>query len=144
MDYLGNLAADASRLREAAGRDLTAAVPGCPEWTAADLVQHVGAVYLNKAECVRRNAKPEPWPPPGLAEEEPLALFDRGYAALAGEFGSHTPEDPGWTWYPPEQTVGFWLRRMAQETVIHRVDAEQADAALAVAQSGGRGGHHRR
>jgi hypothetical protein len=26
----------------------------------------------------------------------------------------------------PDQTVGFWIRRMAQETVVHRVDAELA------------------
>jgi hypothetical protein len=30
------------------------------------------------------------------------------------------------TWYDPDQTVGFWIRRMAQETVIHRIDAELA------------------
>jgi MDMPI C-terminal domain/Mycothiol maleylpyruvate isomerase N-terminal domain len=26
----------------------------------------------------------------------------------------------------PDQTAGFWRRRMAQETVVHRVDAESA------------------
>ena len=28
--------------------------------------------------------------------------------------------------YEPDQSVGFWMRRMAQETVIHRIDAELA------------------
>jgi hypothetical protein len=36
---------------------------------------------------------------------------------------------PSVTWYDPDQTVGFWIRRMAQETVIHRVDAELTAAA---------------
>ncbi len=27
---------------------------------------------------------------------------------------------------PPDQTVAFWIRRMTQETVIHRIDAELA------------------
>ncbi|MGH3285849.1 MAG: maleylpyruvate isomerase family mycothiol-dependent enzyme, partial [Streptosporangiaceae bacterium] len=30
------------------------------------------------------------------------------------------------TWYDPDQTVAFWIRRMAQETVVHRIDAELA------------------
>jgi uncharacterized protein (TIGR03083 family) len=40
-------------------------------------------------------------------------------------FGSHAPSDPAWTW-TDDQTVGFWIRRMAQETAVHRVDAELA------------------
>jgi hypothetical protein len=41
-----------------------------------------------------------------------------------GEFAARRPEDPAAAWYTPDQTVGFWIRRMAQETVIHRIDAE--------------------
>jgi uncharacterized protein (TIGR03083 family) len=33
--------------------------------------------------------------------------------------------DPAWTW-APDGTVGFWQRRQAHETAIHRVDAELA------------------
>jgi uncharacterized protein (TIGR03083 family) len=125
MDYLSHLAADAARLRQAAARDLAAPVPSAPGWTATDLVQHVAEVYLHKIECIRRNARPEDWPP-DLNGEEPLALFDRAYAALTDEFAARPPDSPAWTWYAPEQDVGFWIRRMAQETVIHRVDAELA------------------
>ena len=46
---------------------------------------------------------------------------------------------PAWSWWEPDQTVGFWYRRMALETVVHRVDVETQfgppsaiDAALAV------------
>jgi uncharacterized protein (TIGR03083 family) len=125
MDYLECLAADAARLREAAARDLSARVPSCPEWTVADLVRHVGEVFLYRAECIRRNARAADWAP-DLRGEEPIALLDRAYSALTAEFAARTPESPSWTWYPPEQTVGFWQRRMALETVIHRVDAELA------------------
>jgi uncharacterized protein (TIGR03083 family) len=125
MDYLSHLAGDAARLRDAAARDLSAPVPSCPGWTATDLVRHVAEVYLHKTECMRRNARPEDWPP-DLSGEEPLALFDRALAALTGEFAARSPQSPAWTWFPPEQNVGFWIRRMAQETVIHRVDAELA------------------
>jgi uncharacterized protein (TIGR03083 family) len=125
MDYLSHLAADAARLREVAARDLSAPVPSCPDWTVADLVLHVAEVYLHKTECMRRNARPEDWPP-DLGGEQPLALFDRALTALTAEFAARPSESPAWTWYAPEQNVGFWIRRMAQETVIHRVDAELA------------------
>ena len=64
--------------------------------------------------------------PAGLNDEEPVALLDRAYAELMEEFTRRNPEDFSRTWYDPDQTVGFWIRRMAQETVIHRIDAELA------------------
>jgi uncharacterized protein (TIGR03083 family) len=119
------LDADYRRLRSVVEEaDLTALVPSCPEWTVADLVRHVGAVYLHKVECMRLGTHPEVWPPPGLNDEDALSLLDRAYAALAAEFAARTPESHAFTWYEPDQSVGFWIRRMAQETVIHRVDAE--------------------
>lgn len=36
------------------------------------------------------------------------------------------PSTTVWTWWPPDQTVGFWFRRMAHETAVHRADAEAA------------------
>lgn len=91
-----------------------------------DLLRHVGAVYLDKVECMRLGRDPDSWPPPGLGDEPPLELLDRSYAALTGEFAARRPQDRSFTWYGPDQTVAFWIRRMAQETVIHRVDAELA------------------
>ena len=60
----------------------------------------------------------------GACGRGPLALLDRAYAGLLDQFAAHRPEDPAGSWYTPNQTVGFWIRRMAQETVIHRIDAE--------------------
>jgi MDMPI C-terminal domain/Mycothiol maleylpyruvate isomerase N-terminal domain len=89
-----------------------------------DLVRHVAQVYLHKAESIRVRELPQPWPPAGIAEEEPLSLLDRAWAAMSAQFAAHAPEDPAYTWHDADQTVGFWIRRMAQETVIHRIDAE--------------------
>ena len=86
-----------------------------------------GQVYLHKSKTMRDGHAPdEPgdWPPPGLKDEEPTALLERAYAELVAEFASRKPEEVSETWYGPDQTVGFWVRRMAQETVVHRVDAE--------------------
>ncbi|MFY1688356.1 maleylpyruvate isomerase N-terminal domain-containing protein [Plantactinospora sp. WMMB782] len=119
------LAADQARLRQVAATDLAADVPGCPDWTVADLVRHVAVTYLHKVECMRTGRIPSSWPP-DVSAEEPLPLFDRACRALDAEFDGRDPAALAPTWYDPDQTVGFWLRRMAQETVIHRVDAELA------------------
>jgi uncharacterized protein (TIGR03083 family) len=120
------LSADYLRLRQvAASGDLAATVPTCPAWTLADLVQHVALVYLEKAENMRTNKEVE-WPPAAPAHLPPPALLDHAYAALTAEFDARPPESPTHTWFPADQTVGFIVRRMAQETVIHRVDAELA------------------
>jgi uncharacterized protein (TIGR03083 family) len=122
--FLDCLAVDFARLRAVAPTDPAAAVPTCPGWTVADLTRHVGEVYLHKTLAMRDGVQPEPWPPAELADEEPLALLDRAYAGLRDEFAACRPEDPAGSWYAPDQTVGFWSRRMAHETVIHRIDAE--------------------
>ncbi|WP_377272888.1 maleylpyruvate isomerase family mycothiol-dependent enzyme [Peterkaempfera sp. SMS 1(5)a] len=122
--FLDCLAADFARLRAVVPVDPGAPVPSCPGWTLADLARHVGEVYLHKTAAMREGAEPDPWPPKELADEDPLALLDRAYAELVEEFATRRPEDPAGSWYTPDRTVGFWVRRMAQETVIHRIDAE--------------------
>jgi hypothetical protein len=77
---------------------------------------------------MRIGKPPEPWPP-DLTGEDPVVALDRGYRELVAELTERDPAAPTHTWYEPDQTVGFWLRRMAQETVIHRVDAELAAGA---------------
>lgn len=122
--FLECLEADYARLREVARDALDKPVPSCPAWTGDDLVRHVAEVYLHKTETMRRGAWPTPWPPalPG----DPIDVLDDAYARLVGELTTRKPADAALTWYAPDQTVGFWLRRMAQETVIHRLDAELA------------------
>lgn len=127
MDYprfLDCLDADFARLRSVVPEHLSAPVPSCPGWTVADLTRHVGQVYVHKTIAMREGAEPELWPPEELADAEPLALLDRSYAELRDEFATRKPADPAGGWYTPDQTVGFWIRRMAQETVVHRIDAE--------------------
>jgi uncharacterized protein (TIGR03083 family) len=121
------LDADFRRLRGVAGAaDLEAPVPSCPDWKLIDLVRHVGEVYLYKVEQMRLGRHADEWPPEGMDEEPPFELLDRAYSALTAEFDARGPQDPVFTWYPPDQTVGFWIRDMANETVLHRVDAELA------------------
>jgi uncharacterized protein (TIGR03083 family) len=125
--YLECLAEDYGDLRDAvASVELTATVPSCPGWTVADLAVHVAQVYLHKAAIMRAGEEPDPWPPPGLARKPLLPLLGRAYGELRAQFRAHEPGEAVPTWFGPDQTVAFWIRRMAQETVIHRIDAELA------------------
>jgi uncharacterized protein (TIGR03083 family) len=90
-----------------------------------DVVDHVAHVYLHKVECMRQQASPDPWPPEPSGRP-PLALLRESFETLLDELQTRGPDAPSYTWHKPDQTVGFWYRRMAQETVVHRVDVEQA------------------
>jgi uncharacterized protein (TIGR03083 family) len=126
-EFLACLAADYGDLRDAAAAvEPATAVPSCPGWTVSDLVFHVATVYLHKVTVMRTGEWPRDWPPPGLAAEPPLAALGRTYGLLRAEFTARASSSPTPTWYDPDQTVAFWIRRMAQETVIHRIDAELA------------------
>lgn len=121
--FLECLDADFTRLRDVVEGALDAPVPTCPGWTGTDLARHVAEVYLHKTETMRQGKWPAPWPP---ELPDTLTALDDAYRALVGEFTARDMSDPSLTWYGPDQTVGFWLRRMAHETVIHRLDAELA------------------
>ncbi|PRY56964.1 maleylpyruvate isomerase family mycothiol-dependent enzyme [Glycomyces artemisiae] len=132
-DLRAHLVAEAARFRAAAlAAAPDAKVPSCPEWTATDLLDHVTGVYDHKIQSMRLLREP--------AEADRIARggvaverFDAALAELLAEFDDRGPESLAHTWYGPDQTVGFWIRRMAQETVVHRVDAELA-AGLPVAE----------
>jgi uncharacterized protein (TIGR03083 family) len=126
------LEADYLRMRMVVPGHFDETVPTCPGWSVADLTRHVGQVYLHVVEMIQHGKLPEVWPPAEFAEADPVELLDRGYRELTAEFARHKPEDAGKTWYGPDQTVGFWIRRMAQETVIHRIDAELGARAMVV------------
>jgi uncharacterized protein (TIGR03083 family) len=127
MDFsrlLSCLEDDFALLRAAVvSADPSARVPSCPDWSVGELARHVAEVYLHKAECIRLRAFPKEWPP-GVLDPDPVTSLDKTHAVLTAQFSAHSPADPAATWHEPDQTVGFWIRRMAQETVIHRIDAE--------------------
>jgi len=127
--YLDSLATDGAALAAAARTvPLDARVPSCPGWTVRDLVAHTGGVHRGRGEVVRRRltSRPDFDAPAAPPDADLLDWYDEGLAELLEVLRSTDPATPTWTWWPPDQTAGFWYRRMAQETVIHRVDAELA------------------
>ncbi len=123
--YLSLLREDGERLAAVATRDLDASVPPCPGWTVRDVVVHTGHVYLHKIANMATMG-PAEFPPEPAATGDAVEWFRGAHARLLHELGTRGPSAPSYTWWKPDQTVGFWYRRMAQETAVHRVDAETA------------------
>ena len=137
--YVEHVRRDGQRLATAANGRLSKEVPTCPGWTVSDLVSHVAQVYEHKIACTALGRSPDPWPPEWPADRDPIEWFVDAHERLLAMFEASGPTTPSATWWPPDQTVGFWARRMAHETAVHRIDAESAsgtsnpvDAELAV------------
>jgi uncharacterized protein (TIGR03083 family) len=128
-----------AHLGDVADRDLDPPVPSCPGWSVRDLVRHIAQVYEHKIASTELQRPPEPWPPEWPEERDPVEWFRDAHGRLLAMFRGHAAADPSPTWWPEDQTVGFWARRMAHETAIHGADAELSfgevtplDAELAV------------
>ncbi len=125
-EYLDAVGTQSEQLVQAAGRaGLDARVPSCPEWDVAELLGHLGRVYGWARACVEANQLVSPTEldaPPPPAER---AAWVRDQAARVVAALDRPADDPAWTWAPSGH-VGFWQRRQAHETVVHRVDAELA------------------
>ncbi len=124
--YLEHIRADATRLSDAAGRGLDVGVPCCGGWTVRTVVEHVGDIYREKAAIVDEGWTERQDRRFGTTGEPIIEWFDEAAARLLDVLSDHGPTETVWTWFDPDQTVGFWYRRLAHETLIHRVDVEQA------------------
>ncbi|RZU54542.1 uncharacterized protein (TIGR03083 family) [Krasilnikovia cinnamomea] len=105
-------------------------VPGCPDWTLADLLRHTGNLQrwftvLLRDLAQQRPARPEIDPDlPADPARYPHWLAE-GAAAADQVLRDTDPDAPMWAW-GPDHHARFWARRMLLETLVHRVDAEQA------------------
>jgi uncharacterized protein (TIGR03083 family) len=105
-------------------------IPTCPEWTLRQLGTHVGRAHRWAAEIVRRRAS-EPIgfreAPDGAypAQADERAAWLRHGARLLIETVTAAGDDVVWaSTLSGSAPAGFWARRMAHETLVHRVDAE--------------------
>jgi uncharacterized protein (TIGR03083 family) len=113
-----------------AEHDQSLPIPTCPEWTLRQLVTHVGRAHRWAAEITRTRSDafiPFREVPDGrLPDEraEQLAWLQAG-AALIVDAVREAGSDLVWTFTGPAP-AGFWIRRMAHETLVHRADAQLA------------------
>jgi uncharacterized protein (TIGR03083 family) len=125
-EYLAHFDADSHLLAAAAARGIDVPVPGCPGWSVTDLLDHVSRVYSSRIDILEQGLT-DTWPPRRSRPKHigPLAWFRSQAARLVTVLADADPEAPAMT-FANDRTVGFWIRRMAHETLIHRIDGEQA------------------
>ena len=105
-------------------------VPTCPGWDVARLVQHLGFIHSRVAFVVsnQRTKAPDPGelsPAPDGAALIPWFAEQR--TAMLAALTAADGDALVWNWTADSPgPVSFWCRRMAHETLIHRVDIELA------------------
>jgi uncharacterized protein (TIGR03083 family) len=106
-------------------------VPCCPDWTVADLVEHLGQVHTFWTLVVRAGGE--------LPDDETIRAAQRPVgdlvdwarqrsAELVDVLGRTPPDVPVSCWWAPDRrgTAAEVASRQAHETLIHRWDAESA------------------
>jgi uncharacterized protein (TIGR03083 family) len=127
--YFALIDADTERMLTMGERGLDADVPSCPGWTVSDVVSHQAMVYAHKARVMADNGWPDPWPPAELRDRAPLDFLREAKDDLFQEFARHDLAEPTTT-FGDDETVMFWVRRMALEVAVHRTDTELAHDAI--------------
>lgn len=124
--YLQHITHDGDIVADVAPRGLDLPVPVCTPWNVREVVAHLAMVYDHKVMNLRLGRQPVEgeWVTEEPFGEDTVGWFRNEHAKLLAELEARDPSAPAWTWWPPDQTVGFWFRRMALETVVHRVDVE--------------------
>ncbi len=117
-----------------AGADLTTPVGSCPGWNLVQLMRHLGGAHRWVETIVRTRATQPPSDQlvrdvSAEPDEDPAVLdawLAEGAGQLAVTLRAAGPDAQVWTPVPGETAAGFFARRLAHETVIHRADATLA------------------
>lgn len=148
--YLDHFHHNRAAILDAAGRGFDVPVRGCPGWDVGALTIHMAGVYQWWMKWV--GERPRAWSEeavsevkaesearlPGYCEwresgfgpaRRPDGLIE--YARRTGDeleamLRPLDPEEHVWTFVPAHQNAAFVFRRIAQETAVHRWDAEDA------------------
>ena len=131
FDWAGIVEQEGAALADAAEADLGAPVPAAPGWDTAELLRHVGMVHVRTSVILRTGTLERPSRKNGMLPDPPQDDVVDWYRATLADLvvdlaTVEDPDRPVYSFAPDHQRAGFWPRRMAHETTIHRVDAEQA------------------
>jgi uncharacterized protein (TIGR03083 family) len=116
-----------------------AEVPNCPGWTVRDLAAHVGWVYRWVRTIVSQSRPRPPGSEERAALEDPdpqdargvVVRLDQAHRELVATLANAPADLACWTTWAAGAPRTFWIRRMVHETLVNRVDAENAHAGLA-------------
>jgi uncharacterized protein (TIGR03083 family) len=129
--FVAEIRASAAQLADiASAHDPDLPVPTCPDWTLRQLVTHVGRVHRWAAEIVSTRATdriPFDAAPDGKCPAEPAARAAWLNAGAGRVIDAITAAGDDRVWaFGRLAPASFWARRQAQETMMHRADAELA------------------
>jgi hypothetical protein len=129
--YLQHIASD-YKLMVTALAGPVVAVPTCPGWDTNELAHHMGMVYLHQAFVIEHGERPEAKEHRKhlTGSETDMELLAAGHLAITGALDPGRAERKTWSWHHNDFSVDFWFRRMAHETLIHRVDAQLATGVI--------------
>jgi uncharacterized protein (TIGR03083 family) len=134
-DLLSLIDDRSAALRQAAAvaPDVTQRVPGCPDWSLADLVAHVGAVQRFWAAAVRAADPVGPPSPDARGDQTPRGDLIEWSAESSGQLLAALrgagPDSPCWAWWAASGaplTAGAIARHQVQEAAVHAFDAQEA------------------
>jgi uncharacterized protein (TIGR03083 family) len=100
-------------------------VPSCPDWDVEKLVGHLGRVHRWVTAMVRSQS-PERLDFPPRPERVDAPWFEEGVTELTAALEEAGPDVAMWTFPGGGGTSRFWFRRQAEETAVHRWDAQLA------------------
>ena len=133
-DLLGHIEDRSAALRAgAADAGFDARVPGCPEWSVADLVAHLGEVQLFWTAVVGAGEAEGPPDSETVGDTKPhgdlLAWSADATDRLVLELRDAGPDRLCWTWWEssgaPTNSAAI-ARHQVQEAAVHAYDAQQA------------------
>lgn len=122
---------EGAALGRAASMDPGAPVPAAPGWDTTELLRHVGLIHTRTSVILRTGTMERPSRRNGMLPEPPatgiLDWYQETLAELVTDLRNlGDPDRPVYAFSPAHRRAGFWPRRMAHETTVHRVDAQQA------------------
>jgi uncharacterized protein (TIGR03083 family) len=126
-----SLEADAAAIAAlVAEQDPSLPIPTCPEWTLKQLATHVGRAHRWAALITRtrsQQAIPFRDVPDGRLPDDPAeqAPWVRAGARSLADAVDDAGDEAVWSFVGPVP-ASFWSRRMANETLVHRADADIA------------------
>jgi uncharacterized protein (TIGR03083 family) len=134
VDHLEVIESESARMVAALDANRAGRVPWSDRWSVATVAKHVGGTHHVVAQVVKGRPTTDfgvfaTFTTPESSDPGLGAWVTEGTSALVSELRATDPDEPCWSWTELGTTVGFWRRRMAQETLVHRWDAQMGAGA---------------
>ena len=129
LDYCSVIEGESTRLVAALEANRDGKIPWSDRWTVATCAKHVGGAHHVVAKVIenRPTANFELFATldtPDRSDPNLATWVADGTASLVTQLRATDPAAECWSWHPEGRSAGFWARRMAHDTLVHRWDAE--------------------